>query len=123
MVGQGGFAPAMCAQVASHIDGRLAYLKAELKITEAEEALWKVYAAAARESANGMLTHCTAATMGSRGGAGISLTDRMDWHEWFMSADALRATNKALKPLYTALSEDQKKIADQMFWGPMGMIW
>ena len=36
--------------------------------------------------------------------------------------DALRAMNKALKPLYAALSDDQKKSADQMFWGPMGMV-
>ena len=50
--------------------------------------------------------------------------NRMAWHEQFMSArlDALRATNKALKPLYDALSDDQKKTADQMFWGPMGMM-
>jgi hypothetical protein len=48
----------------------------------------------------------------------------MDWHEQFLSAqlDAVRAANKALKPLYASLSEEQKKTADQMFWGPMGMM-
>jgi hypothetical protein len=37
-----------------HIDGRLGYIKAELKITDAQEALWNSYAAAARASANAM---------------------------------------------------------------------
>jgi hypothetical protein len=123
MMGQGGFGPAMCAMMAGHVDGRLAYLKAELKITDAQEPLWKTYAATARDNAQAMLAHCTAA-MNSSGKAGLSLPDRMDWHEQFMSKqlDALRATNKTLKPLYDALSDDQKKIADQMFWGPMGMM-
>jgi hypothetical protein len=48
----------------------------------------------------------------------------LDQHEQFMAAqlDALRAMNKALKPLYAALSETQKQAADQLFWGPMGMM-
>ena len=123
MMGEGGFGPAMCAMMASHVDGRLAYLKAELKITEAQDSLWKDYAAAVRDNANGMLDHCKT-MMGSAGKAALSLPERMAWHEQFMSArlDGLRATNKALKPLYDALSDDQKKTADQMFWGPMGMM-
>lgn len=123
MMGQGDFGPAMCAAMAGHLDGRLAYLKAELKITEAQEPLWKDYAAAARDNAKSMVAHCTT-MMSPKGAAGLSLPDRLDLHEQFMATqlDTLRATNKALKPLYGALSEDQKKIADQMFWGPMGMM-
>src|SRR5271166_2244488 len=49
MMSQGGMAPAMCAAMARDVDGRLAYLKAELKITEAQEPLWKTYEAAARD--------------------------------------------------------------------------
>jgi hypothetical protein len=30
--------------------------------------------------------------------------------------------DKALKPLYAALSDGQKKPADQLFWGPIGMM-
>ena len=36
--------------------------------------------------------------------------------------DAMRTMNKALKPLYAALGDNQKKAADQLFWGPMGMM-
>ena len=54
----------------------------------------------------------------------VRLPDRLDQNEQLMAAqhDALRAMNKALKPLYASLSDDQKKAANQLFWGPMGMM-
>ena len=123
MMGGGGSGHAMCGAMADHIDGRLAYVKAELKITDAQEPLWNSYAAAARDNANGMLAHCTA-MMSQHGASAVSLPDRLDQHEQFMAArlEALRAMSKALKPLYAALSDGQKQAADQLFWGPMGMM-
>lgn len=133
MMGLGGMGPgmmdwgqsgqAMCIAMASHIDGRLAFIKAELKITQDQEALWDSYAAAARDNANAMLAHCTA-MMSQRGSSKLALPDRLDQHEQLMAAqlDALRSMNKALKPLYAALSDNQKQAADQLFWGPMGMM-
>ena len=120
MMGSGGFSQAMCNVMANHIEGRLAYIKAELKITEPQGSLWNTYAAAARDNANAMRAHCT--TMMNKRGA--NLLDRLDQHEQLMAAqlDAVRAMNKSLKPLYAALSDDQKKTADQLFWGPMGMM-
>jgi hypothetical protein len=119
----GASGSAMCIAMAGHIDGRLAYLKAELKITEAQEQLWNTYAAATRDNTNTMLARCT--TMMSRhNGSTVSLPDRLDQNEQLMAAhlDAMRAMNKAIKPLYAALSDDQKKTADQLFGGPMGMM-
>ena len=123
MMGWNGRGAAMCSAMGSHIEGRLAYLKAELKITDAQETLWKSYAGAARENAQSMSSHCTA-MMAQGQSAALSLPDRLDQHEQFMAAqlDALRTMNKALKPLYSALSETQKQAADQLFWGPMGMM-
>jgi len=123
MMSQGGMAPAMCAAMARDVDGRLAYLKAELKITEAQEPLWKTYEAAARDNAKAMGDRCTT-MMNPNGAVGLTLPDRLDRREQFMVArlDSLRAVSKALKPLYGSLSEDQKKTADQIFWGPMGMM-
>lgn len=123
MMGWGGSPQAMCGAMTGHIDGRLAYIKAELKITEAQEPLWKAYEAAARENGNTMLAHCTA-MMGQRGTSTVSLPDRLDQHEQLMAAqlEAIRAMNKALKPLYGALSDSQKKAADELFWGHMGMM-
>jgi len=123
MMGWGESGQTMCSAMASHLDGRLAYIKAELKITTAQESLWNSYAAAARDSADTMLAHCIT-MMSQHGASSVSLPDRLDQHEQLMAAqlDAMRAKNKALKPLYAALSDDQKKSADQLFWGPMGMM-
>jgi hypothetical protein len=123
MMGWGGSPAAMCNAMAGHVEGRLAYLKAELKITEAQETLWNAYAAAARDNAKAVLAHCNA-VMARRGASAASLPERLDQHVQLMEAqlDAVRAMNKALKPLYAALSDSQKQTADQLFWGPMGMM-
>ncbi len=133
MMGYGGAGPwmmesasgvqAMCGAMASHLEGRLAYIKAELKITADQEPLWKAYATAAQDDANTILGRCTT-MMGHAGGANLSLPDRLDLHEQLMSAqlDSMRTIHKSLKPLYGALSETQKKAANELFWGPMGMM-
>ena len=118
----GGPGHAMCG-MAHHAEGHLAYIKSELKITDAQEALWNSYAAAARDYVNAMLAHC-AVMMSGHGTAAVSLPARLDEHEEMMAArlEALREVNKALKPLYAALSDSQKHTADELFWGPMGMM-
>ncbi|MGO9049951.1 MAG: Spy/CpxP family protein refolding chaperone [Xanthobacteraceae bacterium] len=123
MMGWGGSGQAMCNAMAGHIEGRLAYIKAELKITDAQESLWNAYAEAARDNAKAMQSHC-GTMMNQRGASTGSLPDRLDQHEELMAAqlDAVRAMNKALKPLYGALSDSQKRTADQLFSGPMGMM-
>lgn len=123
MMGWNGQGASMCTMMTGHIEGRLAYLKTELKVTDAQAALWNAYAIAARENAQAMTTHCTA-MMSQAGSTGFSLPDRLDQHEQFMAAqlDALRAMNKTLKPLYAALSDPQKQAANQLFWGSMGMM-
>ena len=122
MMGGSGSAEAMCSAMGGHIEGRLAYIKAELKVTDAQEALWNAYAAAARDNAKIMVAHCT--TMMGKHDSQVSLPDRLDQHEQLMAAhlEAVRALDKTLKPLYAALSDSQKKTADQLFWGPMGMM-
>ena len=112
----------MCAMMTGHIEGRLAYMKAELKITPAQEALFAAYANAMRDNLQAMAAHC--ATMMSQGGpASLSLPDRLDLHEQFMAVhlDAVRAMSKALKPLYASFDDAQKRAADQLFSG-MGMM-
>ena len=118
-----GAGPTMCNAMAGHIDGRLAFVKAELKITEAQAPLWTTYAGAARDNANAMLARCTAMAS-QRGNASISLPDRLDQNEQLMTAqlNALRALNAALKPLYAALTDSQKKSADRLFVSPMGTM-
>ena len=77
MMGWNGEHASMCSMMTSHIEGRLAYLKTELKITDAQASLWNAYAGAARDSAQAMTTHCTAMTSRA-GSAGLSLPDRLE---------------------------------------------
>ncbi|MGX1349633.1 hypothetical protein AB7M49_003209 [Bradyrhizobium elkanii] len=122
IMGRSGSAEAMCSAMASHIDGRLAYVKAELKVTDAQEPVWNAYAVAARDNAKAMSARCT--TMMGKPDSPVSLPDRLDQNEQLMAAqlEAARAMDRTLKPLYAALSDGQKKAADQLFWGPMGMM-
>ena len=122
-MGMRGGASSMCERMGTHIEGRLAFLKAELNITTEQEALWKDYANAVRDNAKTMSSRCTS-LMGDSGASQRSLPDRLDAQEQFVAArlDALRATNKALKPLYQALSDDQKKVADQLIRSSTGMM-
>ncbi|PAY10616.1 hypothetical protein CK489_02580 [Bradyrhizobium sp. UFLA03-84] len=122
MMGGSRSAEAMCAAMGSHIEGRLAYIKAELKVTNAQESLWNAYATAARDNAKALVARCT--TMMGKRDSHLSLPDRLDQSEQLLSAqlDAMRVMNKTLKPLYDTLSDGQKKAADQLFWSPMGMM-
>jgi len=53
MMGQGGM-----PMMAKHIDGRLAFLKTELKITDAQLPLWNVFAQAMRTTTLARCKRC-----------------------------------------------------------------
>lgn len=119
----------LCGRMMAHVDGRLAFLKTELKITPEQESLWNDYAAAVKDNAKTIGERCTAmmgmmGMMGQDGGKAASLPERLDAQEQFMMArlDALRAVGKALKPLYAALSDEQKQLADQFIKSSTGMM-
>ncbi|MGB8365315.1 MAG: Spy/CpxP family protein refolding chaperone [Rhizomicrobium sp.] len=118
--GQGG---SMCSMMNYQIGGRLAYLKAELQITQPQEALWNAYADAVQKNSRSMAARCNS-MMGGNTWNTLSLPDRLTRHEQFMALqiDALRAIDKSLKPLYATFSDSQKKVADQLIWCPMGMM-
>src|SRR5579863_8477951 len=122
MMGESGSPGAMCGKMATHIEDRLAHIKAELHVTEVQEPLWTAYAAAARDNAETMASLC-GVMMGKRDPQ-ARLPDRLDQNEQLMTAhlDAVRTMIKALKPLYMALDDNQKKTADQLFWSPNGMM-
>lgn len=121
MGGQGG--TSMCGMMNHQMSGRLAYLKAELQITGAQEPLWNAYADAVQNTLQSMVGRCNT-MMGGTAWNSLSLPDRLARHEQFMAVqvDALRTIDKSLKPLYAALSDAQKKVADQLIWCPMGMM-
>jgi hypothetical protein len=105
----------MCGMT-RHIDGRLAFLKAELKITPDQEQLWNDYASAVRTNAESMQDRCDEIKKAMEDGNRPPLPERLDLRTQMMEAklEALRTKGKALKPLYDALSDDQKKTADEL---------
>lgn len=120
--GKRGGALAMCGKMTAHVEGRLAFLKAELAVTSEQESLWNAYAAAVRDNAKTMTTRCTSMMEQSKDGA--SLLQRLDTNQQFMQSriDGLHAIVEALKPLYAALSDTQKGIADQMIKSSTGFM-
>ena len=113
MTGQNG--------MVGHVEGRIAFLKAELKITDAQQPLWNEVADVIRANAKGMAD--TPHGMAMMAGPG-TLPDKLAGHEKMMAThlDGLRKLRGAIEPLYAALSADQKKTADGLMIGPMGIM-
>ena len=113
MMGQNG--------MAGHVEGRIAFLKAELKVTDAQQPLWNAVAEAIRSNVKDMagMPHGMAMMGGS-----ATLPEKLAAHEKMMAAhlDGLRRVRTAFEPLYAALSADQKKTADALMIGPMGVM-
>ena len=127
MMGSGGM-PSMMDGMMDHMslmqmmgertEGRLAFVKAELAITEAQAAVWNAYADVVRAEAKrrrpgmSMAQAIPAATW----------VDRVVQHERDLEQrlDALRRLKGVSSALYAALSVPQKKIADELMNSPLG---
>jgi len=104
-----------------HIEGRIAFYKAEIGITDAQLPQWNAFADAMRSSAKGMRT---AMTLMMQAGMPTTAPARSDVMVQIMSVrlDAMKATAAAGKALYAVLTDAQKKTADElMAEHPMGM--
>lgn len=105
-----------------HVEGRLAFLKTELKITPAQEPQWTKFADVVRSTAKNAQT---AKPPMMQGGMKPSTTpDRLGHYEKTLVArlEAVRALKAAVDPLYASLSDDQKKVADELLMSPMGIM-
>jgi protein CpxP len=114
----GGFGPGMKAGAwgdpAAHLDAHLAAMKTELKITADQESAWQAYAAQAKKQAESMQALHAQAPAATQ-----SAPERLSQRAEFMkqSSARLEAMSAALKSLYTALTPEQRAIADQNFGG------
>jgi hypothetical protein len=119
MMGQDGMGG--MAMMAGHVEGRLAFLKTELKITDVQLPLWNAVADAIRANAKSM-GEMSGGMMGSSQTA--TPPEKLALREKMMTAhlEALHRLKAAVDPLYAALSDEQKKTADELLMGPMGMM-
>jgi hypothetical protein len=108
----------MC-QMDEHIDGDLAFLKAELKISEAQAPQWNLFAHAFRAEREKRARLCREALQQAHEVRSASLPEAIKLAEDQLAArlDSLRAMRVAVQPLYDSLSKDQKKSADQIMRG------
>jgi hypothetical protein len=103
----------MCG-FADHLDGRLAYLKAELKLTDQQQSAWNSFADAWRAAAQKAKTICAApeeAPDQSKSPV-LAKLSMMEKH-MVNHLEIVRAQKAAIEPLFTALSDEQKKIASE----------
>lgn len=132
-------------QRADRIDGRIAFLKAELKITPAQQAKWddfeKVLRAQSTErkaqaekfradrQAQRAAFEKQAEAAKAQGQAvprpdrpHLTAVEKMEMRQKMMKAhlENQEKVLDAFKPLYASLSDDQKKTADELFGGRGG---
>jgi hypothetical protein len=116
---QDGGMRAMQMAPGKHLEGRLAFLRAEIGITDAQASGWNTFADAVRKASKDMMASMP--MMGQKPADGGWLAN-LERHEKMMAShlESLRAIRTAAQPLYASLSDDQKRIADELMAGPMG---
>jgi hypothetical protein len=107
------------------IEGRIAFLRAELNITEAQASAWNAFADAMRTNAKKLRD--VRASMMPQPNAGQqrapTMAERLDQEERWLVArlEGTRALKSAVTNLYGTLSEDQKKTANELLAPQIGM--
>jgi hypothetical protein len=101
-----------------HLEGRLAFLKAELAITPAQEDAWTSFAEAIR----GVAKSPGATSPMMAGMRAESALERLGAMEAHLAGrlEAVRASRAALERLHPQLSEAQRKTLDALLAPPMG---
>jgi hypothetical protein len=120
---QGAANPAMACAADQHVDGQLAFIKAELRITDEQSPVWNVFAEAFRADKQKKTASCLAAQEQARTIASANLLDSMKLMETRLTEqlDSLRAMDAAVRPLYGMLSKEQRKKADEILKGAPGL--
>ena len=120
MMGQDGMGG--MSMMTGHVEGRLAFLKTELKITDAQLPLWNAVADAIRANAKSMSEMMSGAMTGGAQPS-ATLPEKLATREKMLTVhlEALRKLKAAVEPLYASFSDEQKKTADELLMGPMGM--
>lgn len=105
----------------SRVEGRIAFLKVEIKITDAQAPVWNEFAGALRTMAASHQQHMK--MMMDSDAKPKTLIERMDMMEQHMAtrASELKTVKAVAQKLYAQLSDEQKKEADQLVMPMLGM--
>ena len=105
-----------------HVEGRIAFLRTQLKITDAQTGAWNAFADALRTNAKNLGE--VRASMMPQAGASQNLVDRLALQEKWLAArlEGTRAIKSAVTNLVSTFSDEQKKTADEILAPHMGMM-
>ena len=103
------------------VEGRLSFLKTELKITEAQTTAWNEFTQAVRTAAKQRNERMKAVFAGEE--KAKTLPERIEAQEQFMTArlEEVKQIKASVRNLYAVLSDEQKKEADDMVIPMVGM--
>ena len=107
----GRMAAAAMMRSFQHIDGQIAFYRAELGITDAQQAQWNAFADAIRSGAAKM-RDAIGKSAAQPGTAPEQFQRRIDLLS--VHLDVLRSLSAAGGPLYASLSPEQKRKADEL---------
>jgi hypothetical protein len=103
-------------KIVTFAEGRIAFLRAELGITDAQKSVWEAYAATIKGNLQSMqgMWQITKTVFEAKTPA-----DRLDVQIAAMESRlaTLKEVKPALEKLYAALSDEQKKKADEVLMG------
>ncbi|MXN63849.1 hypothetical protein GR183_02940 [Stappia sp. GBMRC 2046] len=107
------------------VDGRLAFLKAELKITDEQSKAWDELSTVVHDTAETHNAMMRSMMQDIRDGKldKMTLPDLLTLRETHMEArlEQIKAIKGAVDSLYAVLNENQKKIADEIVLPAVGM--
>ena len=95
-----------------HVEGRLAFAKAEMKITDAQTPQWNAFAEVIRSSSASQRTAMQGMMQASGGTAPEQIERRIALATAHL--EAMKTVLTAAKPLYAVLTDEQKKVADEL---------
>lgn len=112
MMMQHGMGPAGMMPL-GHIEGQIAFYKAELHITDAQLPQWNAFADALRANAT---TARAAMQKGMQAGDSATAPEQMERRITMLSTqlDTMKAMLAVAKPLYAVLTDEQKKTSDEL---------
>ncbi|MCB4824873.1 Spy/CpxP family protein refolding chaperone [Roseicella aerolata] len=108
-----GMGPGMGGQTLDRLDGRLAFLHAELRITQQQMPAWDAFATALRGARDHLAEARTALQDGEKASDPLG---RLDAYERHMAArlKALHDSRIAFAKLYGTLDDEQKRTANEL---------
>lgn len=119
MMGGGGTQIGM--GMTERVEGRIAFLRAELQITDAQSKVWDAFADVLRSNAK-RFKEASMPMMAEASAPRLLALLESQERMYDARLEGVRAMKAALAPLYEAFSAEQRKTADELLVTQMGLM-